>query len=314
MLRCCLCTDDFSTVKEVNEHLTSSEKHQKHVDFANKTLLKPNPWLFFDSMLFAIDAKKDFEVENVLSCGELIDMKLEFIGVAPIFQKLNEDGTMVNKIWSQWIGKESMAGQAVPPNMDDIPLHSYSIVNFKYFSSLGRVITVKDIKKNPEVNRPRECAVCCLQIIPNADVGTLLHNESKKFSCTYDNFGGRFHVFHISCLLDWIMVLEKIAIEGTQVQKMSKIQNYYYCPECVNKDRSADLTLMAPVKVDINLGRDFWINSPEPLDNCSSGFLFEPHHDPPVENIRPSKLVTFYRDLGLPGRNTFDSLADSSFF
>ncbi|XP_060217605.1 uncharacterized protein LOC132644936 isoform X2 [Lycium barbarum] len=265
--RCTLCQKDFKaftyvqTAAEIQGHLTYDQGHIKMLEFADKTLHKNNPWPFYDSVVFSIHTPDVQKVENVICFGELDDMKIDFIGVSTKYQRLTDNNAFVQKLWFKW-----SACEAIPLDMQNVPRHQYSLDNFKFRQNLGRRVTLgeqmermrlsdkpKKELKLKEVIFERTCHLCCSKILPASDVGTFLHNASSRLSCSFFNDTGNFHVFHMSCIIQWTLLMDGVSLNGPNVevtqikgylgkaveatpQNMAKIDGYLHCPECCSKD------------------------------------------------------------------------------
>ncbi|KAL6998813.1 hypothetical protein U1Q18_042015 [Sarracenia purpurea var. burkii] len=192
----------------------------------------------------------------------------------------------------------------------------------------------RELRRQQRVAAERMCDICQQKILPGKDVATLLNRRTGRLACSSRNGSGAFHVFHISCLIHWILFCEleiytKQLVspkakqrsgrktgsrcngsgEGGETKTLAK-QNYcVFCPECQGTGMDIDgdefekptvpLSEMFRYKIKVSDARRAWMKSPEVLQNCSTGFHFPSQSDEPVqENVSPLKLLHFYRADG----------------
>lgn len=66
----------------------------------------------------------------------------------------------------------------------------------------------KALKKQKLDAMERLCFICHQQMLPGKDVAALLNLKAGQMMCSSRNKRGAFHVFHTSCLVDWILLCE----------------------------------------------------------------------------------------------------------
>ncbi|KAF3625025.1 putative thioredoxin M-type, chloroplastic-like [Capsicum annuum] len=203
----------------------------------------------------------------------------------------------------------------------------------------SRIISSKtmrrELRKQQRVASERMCDICQQKMLPGKDVATLLSRKSGKFVCSSRNLTGAFHVFHVSCLIHWILLCEletydKPVVEPkveTKAKRRSKrktpakrsakgkkdeikaAKRIYsvFCPECqgtgINIEEgdelekpTVSLSEMFRYKIKLSDARKAWMKNPEVLHNCSTGFDLPPEHDDLFqEYVSPLKLLHFYR-------------------
>ncbi|KAK2966322.1 hypothetical protein RJ640_000265 [Escallonia rubra] len=76
----------------------------------------------------------------------------------------------------------------------------------------SRVISSKtlrrELRQQQRVAAERMCDICQHKMLPGKDVAALLNRKTGKLVCNSRNVNGAFHVFHISCLIHWILLCE----------------------------------------------------------------------------------------------------------
>lgn len=171
----------------------------------------------------------------------------------------------------------------------------------------------------------RLCFICHQQMLPGKDVATLLNRKSGLIACSSRNRRGSFHVFHTSCLIDWILLCEskiwlshfnggkgprkgrwsvleqrrKPASKGSSSSSCGSV----FCPECQGtglKTRAGQLEVprykLAQIFdwiLELIQSRKSWIDHPEQLQECATGLLFCPA-DSSQGNVISMLLLHFY--------------------
>ncbi|KAH6764035.1 hypothetical protein C2S51_015284 [Perilla frutescens var. frutescens] len=182
--------------------------------------------------------------------------------------------------------------------------------------------TMRKLLRNQErVASERTCDICQQKMLPNKDVAALMNRKTGKLACSSRNFTGAFHLFHISCLIHWILLREveafgkpsmepkaksryKKKVKGKNGQKQ-EVQDKQicsvFCPECqgtgitIDGDDLEKPTIFG-YKIKLLDARKAWIKTPELLENCSMGFYFPLQSvETYQENVSPLKLLHFYR-------------------
>ncbi|KAK1416540.1 hypothetical protein QVD17_32331 [Tagetes erecta] len=159
-------------------------------------------------------------------------------------------------------------------------------------------------------------------MLPGKNVATLLNMKTGRIVCSSRNLSGAFHVFHISCLIHWLLLCESEVYtkqfvapqvkrkyrrkKGPKSKKDVKKQIYSsFCPECqgtgidINGDElekpTVSLSEMFKYKMKASDGHKEYIKSPELLQNCSTGFYFPSECEEEMqENVSALKLLRFY--------------------
>ncbi|WOG98754.1 hypothetical protein DCAR_0418099 [Daucus carota subsp. sativus] len=189
----------------------------------------------------------------------------------------------------------------------------------------------KELRKQQRVAAERMCDICQHKVLPGKDVATLMNMKTGRLVCSSRNVNGAFHVFHISCLVHWILLSEleihnnqtagsevkqrgrkKAGVKRKELAKDGDIKfigkKIYsvFCPECqgsgidIHGDElekpPVSLSEMFKFKIKITDARRAWIKNPEELQNCSLGFSFPSQSEEAVqEEISSLKLLRFYR-------------------
>ncbi|XP_059301348.1 uncharacterized protein LOC132053371 isoform X1 [Lycium ferocissimum] len=200
----------------------------------------------------------------------------------------------------------------------------------------SRIITSKtmrrELRKRQRVASERMCDICQQKMLPGKDVAALLSRKTGKLVCSSRNLTGAFHVFHVSCLIHWILLCEletydkpveepkvetkrrskrktgaKRSAKGKKDEiKAARKINSVFCPECQGTGISIEgdelekptvsLSEMFRYKIKLSDARKAWMKNPEVLQNCSTGFDLPPEHDLLFqEYVSPLKLLPFYR-------------------
>lgn len=202
----------------------------------------------------------------------------------------------------------------------------------------SRIISSKtmrrELRKQQRVASERMCDICQQKMLPGKDVATLLSWKSGKLMCSSRNMTGAFHLFHVSCLIHWILQCElqtyvkpvdepkmetkakrrskrKTGTKHNAKEKEDEIKsarriNSVFCPECqgtgiiIEGDElekpPVSLSEVYRHKIKLSDARKAWMKNPEVLQNCSTGFDLPPEHDDLLqEYVSPLKLLHFYR-------------------
>ncbi|KAG8364705.1 hypothetical protein BUALT_Bualt18G0026400 [Buddleja alternifolia] len=199
----------------------------------------------------------------------------------------------------------------------------------------SRILSSKSMRKKlrnqQRVASERSCDICLQKLLPNKDVAALLNKNTGKLVCSSRNLTGAFHVFHISCLIHWILLCEveiyanqsvepkvkrksRKKVKGKdgkrgenhEMQESRKQIDSVFCPECQGTGITVDgeelekptvaLSEIFRNKIKLCDAHKAWMKSPEVLQNCSMGFSFPIHSDEIYqENVASLKLLHFYR-------------------
>ncbi|KAK9099306.1 hypothetical protein Syun_026351 [Stephania yunnanensis] len=188
------------------------------------------------------------------------------------------------------------------------------------------------LRQKQQLAADKVCDICQNKMLLGKDVAALLNLKTGRLVCSSRNVNGAFHVFHLSCLVHWILLCEfeiqtKQAITPKEVtepkrkprgkpkKKRNGIETRVdqdritsaFCPECqgtgldikgvdqLEKPRFL-LSEMFNHKIQLSDARKAWIKSPEILPNCSIGFHFpSPSEETLEETVQSQKLLRFYR-------------------
>lgn len=224
-------------------------------------------------------------------------------------------------------GEESLSSNSSSSRMlidgyDDHILHSRVILSKS---------TRRELRRQKRVASERMCDICQHKMLPGKDVAALLNRKTGKLVCSSRNVNGAFHVFHISCLVHWILLCEfeidskqfvspkgkpkcrrkngakcKEKKKETGIRTAQKDIHSVFCPECqgtgVDVDREElekpkiPLSEMFKYKIKASDARRAWMKTPEMLHNCSIGFQFRSQFEETMqEKVSPQKLLYFYR-------------------
>ncbi|KAL7602965.1 uncharacterized protein LOC111899833 [Lactuca sativa] len=185
----------------------------------------------------------------------------------------------------------------------------------------------KELRVHRRVASERVCDICQHKILLGKDVATLLNMKTGRLVCSSRNLNGAFHVFHISCLVHWVLfcdyevytkqlvVAPKVKKRGrrkkgvniTEAEKEERKQIYCaFCPECQGTGIDIDgdelekptvsLSEMFRYKMKASDGHREYRKCPEMLQNCSTGFHFPTQSEETMqENVSPLKMLRFYR-------------------
>ncbi|XP_076886174.1 uncharacterized protein LOC143535952 isoform X1 [Bidens hawaiensis] len=194
-----------------------------------------------------------------------------------------------------------------------------------------RVINNRTVRKEMREHRrlasERVCDICQHKILPGKNVATLVNMKTGRIVCSSRNSNGAFHVFHISCLIHWVLFCEyevstkqlagpKVKKRGRKkggakgVEEVVKKQIYSpFCPECQGTGVDIDgdelekptvsLSEMFKYKMKACDGHREYTKRSEVLENCSTGFCFPPPQPESgemlQEHVSVLKMIRFYR-------------------
>lgn len=220
------------------------------------------------------------------------------------------------------ISSNDTSSRLVLARYDDQPLH----LGHRSSKALRR-----ELRRQQRIAAERMCDICQQKMLPQKDVATLVNLKTGKLACSSRNVNGAFHVYHISCLIHWILLCEQEIIGNHPVgqkgrrrsrskagpknnegkidgeTKAVEIQiSSALCPECQGTgiDIEGDklerplipLSQMFKYKIKVSDGRRAWVKSPEILKNCSTGLHFPSQSKDIVEGkVSPLKVLRFYK-------------------
>ncbi|KAK8951309.1 hypothetical protein KSP39_PZI004826 [Platanthera zijinensis] len=163
----------------------------------------------------------------------------------------------------------------------------------------------------------RKCDICQQTFLPGRDAATLLNLRTGRFACTSRNNSGAFHVFHISCLIHWVLFCEfelwaerAMNARGTRGRRgkaaAKNLQfSSIFCSECYgtgivlegNDLEKLELALAEARRYKVNVvkAQRAWMRSPENLQKCSTGLCFPSEDTVKLQGkVMPGKLLLFY--------------------
>ncbi|CAL0322637.1 unnamed protein product [Lupinus luteus] len=201
--------------------------------------------------------------------------------------------------------------------------------------TLTRLISVKaerkELRRKQRLAAEKMCNICQQKMLAGKDVAAFFNLKTRKIACSSRNGSRAFHVFHVSCVIHWILLCEfhiitdrlvlpklrqgpnrKVVANGNQTGKGNDMEatkahiKSVFCPECSGSGVMVDgggrettnLTISKIFKLKIKAcnARKEWIKSPEDLQNCSIGFHFPPQSEEIVqEKVEAIKVLRFYR-------------------
>ncbi|KAL2937744.1 Phospholipid scramblase 1 [Bienertia sinuspersici] len=182
----------------------------------------------------------------------------------------------------------------------------------------SRTNTTKRLRKEQHIASKKTCFICKRTIISGKDVATLLNLKTGRLVCSSRNLKGAFHVFHTSCLIHWILLCESEMflkppvhpkVIGKSKKAKSKVNQprrkvrkaiYLQCSAqtaaalvCKLKERNWNNQPLLFHRVAVS--HRAWMDCPEKLKNCSTGFAFPVQVDNAEKKIQCLKLLKFYR-------------------
>uniref|UniRef100_A0A7N0UM71 C2H2-type domain-containing protein n=1 Tax=Kalanchoe fedtschenkoi TaxID=63787 RepID=A0A7N0UM71_KALFE len=192
-------------------------------------------------------------------------------------------------------------------------------------SSSNRALR-KEIRKRQRVAVRRMCEVCKHKMQPGKDVAALLNLKTGKLACSSRNMNGAFHVFHVSCLLHWILLCEyetltspvetpkwkrlakkrktkKKSQEMAMVERSDIHIHSVVCPACqgTGKNILGELennpippSQMFKYMIRTFDGRRAWMKDPEILQNCSIGLHYPPEESEEIVEELSATLSCSY--------------------
>ncbi|KAK6919051.1 hypothetical protein RJ641_017473 [Dillenia turbinata] len=189
----------------------------------------------------------------------------------------------------------------------------------------------REVRKQQRVASERMCIVCQHKILPGKDAAALLNLKTGRLACMSRNIHGAFHVYHMSCLIHWMLLSEfemyKNQIASNEVQNSKGGENdqcngkqkqqtlmeirskitHLFCPECQGtgivleegdelEKPTVDLSEIFKYKIKACDARKAWMKNPEILDQCSIGLNFPRQSKETVQGkVSKLKLIRFYR-------------------
>lgn len=260
------------------------------------------PWPFNDGLNLFHESACDLVIPDVLLHDKVRELKVDCIGAGEIFGRLTGvegSSKKIHKIWCRMAGKEE--------NFQDVQEHDLAIIVFPYSFGLGerasladlfdellkesRVVKSTEVKNLLEQHSEKTCSLCQHIVAPGKDVGTLLDKKSGKLVCSsLNSSSGVFHVFHVSCLINWIMLWESETYYNEQVHPL-------FCNDCLDTRggaRDGEMSRLSHCLGKVVAGINEWIESPEISDKSTIGLCF-PEHKQQDSQVLPLKRLTFYR-------------------
>lgn len=175
----------------------------------------------------------------------------------------------------------------------------------------------RELRKQKRLAAERACDICGQPMLLGKDVATLLNCKTGNVVCSSRNANGAFHLFHASCLIHWILLLEyEILVsqlnstKGTRGRKgratQKNVISSVLCPECqgtgilVEGDEFEKPTIpvseMFLYKMKAIEAHKAWMKNPEVLQQCSTGLYFPSETvENSQEKVMLLKLLHFYR-------------------
>ncbi|KAJ0113500.1 hypothetical protein Patl1_02232 [Pistacia atlantica] len=187
----------------------------------------------------------------------------------------------------------------------------------------------RELRRQQRIAAERMCDICQQKILLDKDVAALMNTKTGKLACSSRNMNGIFHVFHISCLVHWILLCENEIMMNQSVSPKGKRKSRrkngakhnevgkdgelistnqicsVLCPVCqgtgvhIEGDKLEEVTVtlsqMFRYKIKVSDAHRAWMKNPEVLPNCSTGFHFPPQSEETFqEKVLPLKLLHFY--------------------
>ncbi|TXG55170.1 hypothetical protein EZV62_020426 [Acer yangbiense] len=192
----------------------------------------------------------------------------------------------------------------------------------------------RELRRQQRIAAERMCDICQQKILQDKDVAAFMNMKTGKLACNSRNMNGAFHVYHISCLIHWILLCEfeimtnqpvipevkrrsrrknglkrnQVGKDGENILAKNQICSVF-CPECQGTGMNIEgeelekpavtLSQMFKYKIKLSDARRAWMKNPEVLQNCSTGFHFpSPPNETFQEKVLPLKLLHFYSAEG----------------
>ncbi|KAH7332503.1 hypothetical protein KP509_20G091400 [Ceratopteris richardii] len=186
------------------------------------------------------------------------------------------------------------------------PFGEEEITSLLSSKGLSQKALLKALKRRRMNILERVCFICHQQMLPGRDVAALLNPTTGQMMCSSRNERGAFHVFHTSCLIDWILLCEskfwrartakkdaprmrgQINKKPRRVRTKTAIQSCgpLFCPECQGtgiqvRSHQLEKPRYRLVQVfdwilELLQARRLWVNCPEHRHKKSRGLLFVP--------------------------------------
>ncbi|KAL0907586.1 hypothetical protein M5K25_022003 [Dendrobium thyrsiflorum] len=176
----------------------------------------------------------------------------------------------------------------------------------------------KELREQNILTAQRKCDICQQPMLLGKDVATLLNLKTGRFACSSRNINGAFHLFHVSCLIHWVLLSEfelwtnqSTNPKNTRGRRGKSFINNnlissIFCPECHGtgiriegdalEQPSVSLSETFLYKLKAIKAQKAWMKSPENLQNCSTGLCFPSESTEKLQGkVSPAKLLLFYR-------------------
>lgn len=173
----------------------------------------------------------------------------------------------------------------------------------------------RELRRRKRLAAEKTCDICAQEMIPGRDVGTLLNCKTGSLACSSRNTNRAFHLFHVSCLVHWILLCEfelrtdqlgYVKCRGRKKKDaVIKPITSVFCPECQGTGKHIDgdelekptipLSEVFLYKLKALEAHKVWMKDPEVLEKCSTGLNFPSKSDIVCEQkVIPVKLLRFY--------------------
>lgn len=263
---CTLC--NYFTVYdfEITRHLDDKDHKIMLQSFSYSMLPNARKWPFNDGVQFFNSCPQlDNDDETCTIESSQYQFKSQKIGIGRIFRRVQVTQTgrkdlCTRSIWCEWLGTENPQ----IPSQDGFRDYPVAILAFMVSDSF-----LDHCSKMPKMRL--KCVICETEIKHGYFCATLVSSTTSTVLCPATNDP---HIFHVSCLVNWILAIELYVLKGLDSYIIQAMP--HFCPTCavtLTGDQISGEKKHDVLKI-VRQGGKLWGQNFEKLKNNSTGMSF----------------------------------------